>query len=38
MTTTVEAVISQNGRGIQGATSHDLGQNFAKMFNIEFND
>lgn len=35
-TTTVEAFIPSNGRGIQGATSHNLGQNFAKMFNIEF--
>jgi len=37
-TTTVEAFIPQNGRGIQGATSHCLGQNFAKMFNIQFED
>lgn len=29
-TTTVEAFIPQNGRGIQGATSHCLGQNFSK--------
>ena len=35
-TTTVEAFIPQTGRGIQGATSHCLGQNFAKMFQIEF--
>ena len=35
-TTTVEAFISQCGRGIQGATSHHLGQNFSKMFNIVF--
>lgn len=35
-TTTVEAFIPQNGRGIQAATSHCLGQNFAKMFGIEF--
>eukprot|EP01087_Luapelamoeba_hula_P024161 TRINITY_DN909_c0_g1_i2.p1 TRINITY_DN909_c0_g1~~TRINITY_DN909_c0_g1_i2.p1 ORF type:complete len:512 (-),score=95.45 TRINITY_DN909_c0_g1_i2:663-2198(-) len=35
-TTTVEAFIPQNGRGIQGATSHCLGQNFSKMFNINF--
>lgn len=26
------------GRGIQGGTSHCLGQNFAKMFNIEFEE
>lgn len=29
-TTTVEAFIPQTGRGIQGATSHCLGQNFSK--------
>lgn len=37
-TTTVEAFIPTNGRAIQGATSHCLGQNFAKMFNITFLD
>ena len=37
-TTTVEAFIPGVGRGIQGATSHCLGQNFAKMFNIDFED
>ena len=35
-TTTVEAFIPATGRGIQAATSHCLGQNFAKMFGIEF--
>lgn len=35
-TTTVEAFIPNTGRGIQGATSHCLGQNFAKMFEIIF--
>lgn len=35
-TTTVEAFISASGRGIQAATSHHLGQNFSKMFGIEF--
>merc|ERR1711934_472480 len=35
-TTTVEAYISAAGRSIQGATSHHLGQNFSKMFNITF--
>ncbi|KAE8008396.1 hypothetical protein FH972_004912 [Carpinus fangiana] len=35
-TTSVEAFIPNNGRGIQGATSHCLGQNFAKMFEINF--
>lgn len=33
-TTTVEGYIPFNGRGIQGGTSHGLGQNFSKMFNI----
>lgn len=37
-TTTVEAFIPETGKGIQGATSHCLGQNFSKMFNIEFED
>ncbi|CAI9118733.1 OLC1v1020338C2 [Oldenlandia corymbosa var. corymbosa] len=35
-TTTVEAFIPNTGRGVQGATSHCLGQNFAKMFEINF--
>jgi prolyl-tRNA synthetase len=33
-TTTVEGFIPTNGRAIQGATSHSLGQNFSKMFDI----
>jgi prolyl-tRNA synthetase len=33
-TTTVEGFISATGRGIQGGTSHHLGTNFSKMFNI----
>ena len=37
-TTTVEAFIPTSGRGIQGATSHCLGQNFAKMNDITFED
>jgi len=37
-TTTVEAYISASGRGIQAATSHYLGTNFAKMFGISFED
>jgi len=37
-TTTVEAFIPAAGRGVQGATSHCLGTNFAKMFKIEFED
>jgi len=35
-TTTVEAYIGAAGRAIQGATSHHLGQNFSKMFDITF--
>jgi prolyl-tRNA synthetase len=35
-TTTVEAYINGSGRAIQGATSHNLGQNFGKMFKIAF--
>jgi len=37
-TTTVEGYITRAGRAIQGATSHGLGQNFSKMFNIKFED
>jgi len=36
-TTSVEAFLP-NGKAIQAATSHALGQNFAKAFNIEFLD
>lgn len=35
-TTTVEAFVPTNGRAIQAATSHCLGQNFAKMCNISY--
>jgi len=35
-TTTVEGYIPGSGRGIQAATSHCLGQNFSKMFDIQF--
>jgi len=35
-TTSVEAYVPAAGRGVQGATSHHLGQNFSKMFEIEF--
>jgi prolyl-tRNA synthetase len=35
-TTTCEAFIEPNGRAIQAATSHCLGDHFAKAFNIEF--
>jgi len=37
-TTTVEGFIPSSGRGIQGATSHCLGQNFSRMFNIVVED
>jgi prolyl-tRNA synthetase len=37
-TSTIETWIPENGRAIQSATSHLLGQNFAKMFKIEFED
>eukprot|EP00804_Cyclotella_cryptica_P030909 CCRYP_019757-RA/>CCRYP_019757-RA protein AED:0.29 eAED:0.29 QI:0/0/0/1/1/1/4/0/560 len=37
-TTTVEAYIPVSGRAIQGATSHNLGQNFGKMFDINYQD
>lgn len=35
-TTTVEAFIHETGRAIQSATSHNLGQNFGKMFKIMY--
>lgn len=35
-TTTVEAFIPTVGRSVQGATSHCLGQNFSKMFGIQY--
>jgi prolyl-tRNA synthetase len=37
-TTTIEAYIPGSGRAIQAATSHCLGQNFSKMFEIQFDD
>lgn len=37
-TTTCEAFIPATGRAIQGATSHSLGQNFSKMFEIAVED
>ena len=37
-TTTVEGYIPETGRGIQGGTSHFLGQNFSKMFKILVED
>ncbi|KAJ8603550.1 hypothetical protein CTAYLR_004871 [Chrysophaeum taylorii] len=33
-TSTVEAYIAGSGRAIQGATSHNLGQNFAKIYDV----
>jgi len=35
-TTTIEAFIPTNGRAVQAATSHCLGQTFAKIFDIEY--
>lgn len=37
-TTTVEIIIPKSGKAIQGATSHSLGQNFSKMFEISYED
>lgn len=37
VTTTVEAMMP-DGKALQGGTSHDLGQNFSKAFNIAFQD
>ncbi|WFD33527.1 proline--tRNA ligase [Malassezia cuniculi] len=37
-TTTVEGFIPTTGRGIQGGTSHGLGQNFSRMFDISVQD
>ncbi|KAF8823014.1 prolyl-tRna synthetase (ProRS) [Cardiosporidium cionae] len=36
ITTTIEGYIQESGRGIQAATSHLLGTNFAKIFGIEY--
>ena len=35
-TTTCETFIPENGRAIQACTSHYLGQNFAKIFGVNF--
>lgn len=35
-TTSLETVIPSNGRGVQACTSHNLGQNFSKMFDIYY--
>lgn len=37
-TTTVEAYVAGSGRAIQGATSHNLGQNFGKIYGIQVED
>lgn len=37
-TLTVEGYIPVAGKGVQCATSHSLGQNFSKIFNIVFQD
>jgi prolyl-tRNA synthetase len=37
-THTIETYIPITGKGIQAATSHLLGQNFSKIFNITFQD
>lgn len=34
-TTSIEAFVPGSGRGVQAGTSHSLGQNFSKMFNIK---
>eukprot|EP00923_Selenidium_pygospionis_P028637 GHVN01051330.1.p1 GENE.GHVN01051330.1~~GHVN01051330.1.p1 ORF type:complete len:703 (+),score=117.01 GHVN01051330.1:306-2414(+) len=38
LTTSVEAFVPNNGRAIQAATSHHLGTNFAKMFDVTYLD
>lgn len=37
-TTSIEAFIPESGRAVQAATSHFLGQNFSKMFDIKIED
>lgn len=37
-TLTTEAYVSASGRAIQGATSHHLGQNFSRMFDVVYED
>ena len=37
-TTTIEGYIPGNGRAVQAATSHYLGDHFSKMFGIQFED
>jgi prolyl-tRNA synthetase len=38
LTTSIEAIIPQNGKAIQAATSHFLGTHFSEMFKINFTD
>lgn len=37
-TTTIEAFIPNSGKAIQAATSHFLGQNFSKMYDVKIQD
>lgn len=37
-TTTIETLIPTSGKAIQAATSHHLGQNFSKMYDVKIND
>jgi prolyl-tRNA synthetase len=37
-TTTCETFIAEAGRSVQACTSHNLGQNFAKIFDITYED
>lgn len=37
-TTTIETIIPFNGKAIQAATSHHLGQNFSKIYDIKIAD
>ncbi|KRH92979.1 Prolyl-tRNA synthetase, partial [Pseudoloma neurophilia] len=37
-TTTIETIINANGKSIQAATSHHLGQNFSKIYDISINN
>ena len=37
-THSIEILIDANGKGVQGATAHYLGQNFSDIFDIKFED
>lgn len=37
-TTTIETLIPTSGKAIQAATSHHLGQNFSKMYDVKITD